>query len=47
MLDASRGVADTEIGALAIAAERARAWASLTYLYTDDAEHDAHMGAKP
>lgn len=47
VLDASRGVADTEIGALAIAAERARAWASLTYLYTDDAEHDAHMGAKP
>lgn len=45
VLDASRGIADTEIAALAIEAERAKAWASLTYLYA--ADHDDHMGAKP
>ena len=47
VLDASRGIADTDIAALAIEADRAKAWASLTYLYTADAEHDEHSGAKP
>ena len=47
VLDASRGIADTEIAALAIEADRAKAWASLTYLYADDAGHDEHVGAKP
>ena len=47
VLDANRGIADTELAALAIEAERARAWASLSFLYTGDAEHDEHMGVKP
>jgi outer membrane protein TolC len=47
VLDANRGIADTELAALAIEAERAKAWASLTYLYTLDADHDGHTGAKP
>jgi outer membrane protein TolC len=33
LLDAQRGVTEAELAALAIEAERAKAWASLTYLY--------------
>lgn len=42
VLDASRGIADTELALVAIDSERAKAWASLTYLYTDEQEHEAH-----
>ena len=48
VLEASRGVADTELALVAIDAERAKAWANLTYLYTQEDEHDAHgMEVKP
>jgi outer membrane protein, heavy metal efflux system len=47
VLDASRGIADTELALVGIEAERAKAWAGLTYLYTDEQEHEAHRTKVP
>ena len=33
VLEAQRGITETELAAIAIEAERARAWANLSYLY--------------
>ena len=37
VLDAQRAITETELSALAIEAERARAWANLSYLYPHEA----------
>ena len=48
VLEASRNIADTELALVTLESERAKAWANLSYLYTQEGEHDAHgMEVKP
>ena len=37
VLEAQRGITETELAAIAIEAERAKAWANLNYLYPHEA----------